>query len=104
MTGDLYTPTWWRGDLLRERAEAMGPAITRFAPGRHGTGLTDDLEVVADRLAKNNIIAYDHHYGLWYDRRRDDHLMVAALGVAKLLHPSTNNHLLVPEKALGGMA
>ena len=76
MTGDLYTPTWWRGDLLRERAESMGPAITRFAPGRHGTGLTDDLEGVADRLAKNNIIAYDHHYGLWYDRRRDDHLMV----------------------------
>ena len=76
LTGDLYTPTWWRGDLLRERAEAMGPAITRFAPGRHGTGLTDDLEVVADRLAKDNIIAYDHHYGLWYDRRRDDHLMV----------------------------
>ena len=76
MAGDLFTPTWWRGDLLRERAEAMGPAIMRFAPGRHGTGLTDDLEVVADRLAKNNIIAYDHHYGLWYDRRRDDHLMV----------------------------
>ena len=76
MTGDLYIPTWWRGDLLRERAKAMRPAITRFAPGRHGTGLTDDLEVVADRLAENNIIAYDHHYGLWYDRRRDDHLMV----------------------------
>ena len=27
-------------------------------------------------MAKDNIIAYDHHYGLWYDRRRDDHLMV----------------------------
>ena len=76
LTGDLYTPTWWRGDLLRERAEAMGPAITRFAPGRHGTGLTDDLEVVAGRMSRDDIVAYDHHYGLWYDRRRDDHLMV----------------------------
>lgn len=76
MTGDLYTPMWWRGDLLRERAKTMGPAITRFAPGRHGTGLTDDLEVVASRMARDDIVAYDHHYGLWYDRRRDDHLMV----------------------------
>jgi len=76
MTGDLYTPLWWRGDLLRERAKTMGPAITRFAPGRHGTGLTDDLEVVASRMAQDDIVAYDHHYGLWYDRRRDDHLMV----------------------------
>lgn len=76
MTGDLQTPMWWRGDLLRERAKTMGPAVTRFAPGRHGTGLTDDLEVVARRMAQDDMVAYDHHYGLWYDRRRDDHLMV----------------------------
>lgn len=76
VTGDLSIPMWWRGDLLRERAKAMGPAITRFAPGRHGTGLSDDLKVVAERMAKDNIVAHDHHYGLWYDRRRDDHLMV----------------------------
>ena len=76
MTGDVYRPMWWRGDLLRDRAKKMGPAITRFAPGRHGMGLTDDLEVVAGRMVRDNVVAYDHHYGLWYDRRRDDHLMV----------------------------
>jgi len=76
ITGDYYTPTWWRGKLNRKEAQAMGPAITRFAPGRHGTGLTDDLEVAADRMARDNVVGYDHHYGLWYDRRRDDHLMV----------------------------
>ena len=76
ITGDYYTPTWWRGDLQRERAKAMGPAITRFTPARHGTGLTDDLEVVAARMERDNLLGYDHHYGLWYDRRRDDHLMV----------------------------
>ena len=76
ITGKYYTPMWWRGKLQREPAETMGPAITRFAPGRHGTGLTDDLDIVAEGMAHDNIVGYDHHYGLWYDRRRDDHLMV----------------------------
>ena len=76
LTGDHFTPRWWQGNLQREAAEAMGPAITRFAPGRHGTGLTDELAEVAKYMTEKNIIGYDHHYGLWYDRRRDDHLMV----------------------------
>ena len=76
ITGSYYTPMWWRGKLQREAAETMGPAITRFAPGRYGTGLTDELETVAERFAGDNFVGYDHHYGLWYDRRRDDHLMV----------------------------
>ena len=45
-------------------------------PGRFGLGLTEDLTVVADDLASRGIASYEHHYGLWYDRRRDDHLMV----------------------------
>lgn len=76
IAGDYYTPLWWRGELQQESASHMGPAITRFAPGRHGTGLTDSLEAVAAHMAKENLVGYDHHYGLWYDRRRDDHLMV----------------------------
>ena len=27
-------------------------------------------------MAAKNIAVFDHHYGLWYDRRRDDHTMV----------------------------
>ena len=76
LTGEYYTPMWWRGALLAERAKSMGPAVTRFAPGRNATGLTDDLDSLAENLAINNVAGYDHHYGLWYDRRRDDHLMV----------------------------
>jgi hypothetical protein len=44
-------------------------------PGRVGTGFTDDLEQVADNMARDGLTVYDHHYGLWYERRRDDHTM-----------------------------
>ena len=76
LTGGHVNPTWWRGTLRPEDAEAFGPSITRFAPGRYDTGLTDELgDVVAGMLQRDQVV-YDHHYGLWYDRRRDDHLMV----------------------------
>jgi hypothetical protein len=75
VTGGRLTPTWWRGNIRPEDAPMMGPAITRFAPGRDGLGLTDDLTDVANRMTANRQVVYDHHYGLWYDRRRDDHLM-----------------------------
>jgi hypothetical protein len=74
-TGGYLDPTWWRGTMRPSEAQAMGPNISRFAPGRWGTGLTDELEAVADQMVRENIAAYEHHYGLWYERRRDDHLM-----------------------------
>src|SRR5690606_12202213 len=49
------------------------PHITRFVPGEKGLGLTDDLTEVAKYMTSNNILSIDHNYGLWYDRRRDDH-------------------------------
>jgi hypothetical protein len=76
ITGGHFTPQWWRGSLQPQQAATMGPAITRFAPGRIGVGLTDDLVEVSDEMLQRGIVGYDHHYGLWYDRRRDDHLMV----------------------------
>ena len=75
-TGRRFTPSWWRGSLVPQEAEAMGMNITRYAPGRFGDGRTNDLRDVADRLATSGTASYEHHYGLWYDRRRDDHLMV----------------------------
>ncbi|MCA9236350.1 MAG: hypothetical protein KDA44_12830 [Planctomycetales bacterium] len=74
--GKRLSPSWWRGSLRADEAPAMGPAVTRFAPGRWGLGLTDDLDAVAHGMVAGGFAAYDHHYGLWYDRRRDDHLMV----------------------------
>ncbi len=76
VVGGHLTPTWWRGTLIPEAAPEMGHAITRFAPGRTGAGLTDDLREVLTHMRANHLASYDHHYGLWYDRRRDDHLMV----------------------------
>jgi hypothetical protein len=38
-----------------------------------GPGLTDDLETVADAMVRAGVVTLRHHYGLWYDRRRDDH-------------------------------
>ena len=73
--GRTGTP-WWRGQVLPARAATAEDAITRFVPGRTGRGFTDDLAEVADRLVARNTVALEHHWGLWYDRRRDDHEMV----------------------------
>ncbi|HEX6962639.1 MAG TPA: DUF6298 domain-containing protein, partial [Lacipirellula sp.] len=75
-TGRRLSPSWWRGAMRPDEAPAFGPSITKFAPGRVGVGLTDDLAQVARHMGETGVAAYDHHYGLWYDRRRDDHLMV----------------------------
>ena len=52
-------------------APTFGPAITRFAPGRAGPGLTDHLEDVVTGLPPGGV--FYQHYGLWYDRRRVNH-------------------------------
>ena len=67
---------WWRGNLRPSEAPKMGPAITRFVPGRVGLGFTDDLQEVAQFMIENGHAALDHNHGLWYDRRRDDHTRV----------------------------
>jgi Family of unknown function (DUF6298) len=67
---------WWRGRLEPARTKEIGPALTRFAPGRTGTGLTDEPPAFAEEMARSNRPLIRHHYGLWYDRRRDDHQMI----------------------------
>jgi hypothetical protein len=74
--GRMITPKWWAGNIRPDEAPAFGPAITRFVPGRVGAGLTDDLPELAARMNRERAVAYDHHYGLWYDRRRDEHTQV----------------------------
>jgi len=76
LTGGHVNPTWWRGTIRPLDAPDFGPSISRFAPGRYGVGLTDEIAEVAHAMMQRRQVAYDHHYGLWYDRRRDDHLMV----------------------------
>src|SRR6185437_4440550 len=38
-----------------------------------GPGLTDNISDLIDEISQHNDVALDHHYGLWYDLRRDDH-------------------------------
>ena len=67
----------WKGQLSSRAAEDAGVSITRFAPGRKGAGLTEDLPELAARMRREGTPFYGGGPGLWYDRRRDDHLIAA---------------------------
>ena len=73
LIGGILEVTWWTGNIRPSEAPKYGPTLTRFAPGRTGRGYTDDLNELADEMVVRNQAALDYHYGLWYDRRREDH-------------------------------
>lgn len=76
VAGERLGTAWWRGTLLPARAAEVGAGVTRFVPGRVGPGFTDDLDELTDGMKAKGLVALEHHWGLWYDRRRDDHQMV----------------------------
>jgi len=76
VTGPRLVPPWWRGHMLPARARELQPSITRFVPGREGLPYTTDLSDLAARLDTEGRRVVEHHWGLWYDRRRDDHQTV----------------------------
>lgn len=63
--------SWFQAQMPPVLARTFGPALTRFAPGLNGVGLTDEIETVAAAMPPR--AAFYQHYGLWYDRRRVDH-------------------------------
>jgi hypothetical protein len=73
MTGRRQDVRWWSGGFRPLDREKATPHITRFVPGRSGAGLTDDLDVMTDAMLDRGQVVLEHNYGLWYDRRRDDH-------------------------------
>ncbi|MEH6306876.1 DUF6298 domain-containing protein [Olivibacter sp. CPCC 100613] len=73
LIGKRQEVQWWNGSARRYWLDKARPHITRFVPGQIGNGLTDDLNAVIDTLKHQQVIAFEHNYGLWYDRRRDDH-------------------------------
>lgn len=73
IAGKQTNVAWWRGSLLDKEVQKSTPHLTRFAPGRTGNGLTDKVSETVDYLSANNMVALEHNYGLWYDRRMDDH-------------------------------
>jgi hypothetical protein len=75
LIGNRRGINWWKGNTkpnFVSNSECV-PHITRWVPGRTGTGFTDDLQELTDSMVTQGIVATDHHYSLWYDRRRDDH-------------------------------
>lgn len=73
-TGAKHDISWWNGSVQPVYLEkTASPHLTRYVPSRVGTGLTDDIDSVAKWMKDNHIAAIDHNYGLWYERRRDDH-------------------------------
>lgn len=71
--GNRQGVPWWNGGVKGKEAQKASLALTRYVPGREGHGLTDNIEEVAANMKQRNIIGIEQHYGLWYDRRRDDH-------------------------------
>ena len=63
--------SFFQAQMVPALGPAFGPALTRFAPGLEGVGLTDDLDQLANSLTTGDFVV--HNYGLWYDRRRVDH-------------------------------
>lgn len=76
VAGKRTNVQWWSGGLQAKDIKDAIPHITRFVPGRSGRGLTDNLDEVVTEMKAGNTIALEHNYGLWYDRRRDDHQRV----------------------------
>jgi hypothetical protein len=64
---------WWTGSARPYGAVKAKGAVTRFVPGRTGEGLTDDLDALTDSMKYNRTVSLEQNYGLWYERRRDDH-------------------------------
>ena len=74
LTGNEYDIPWWSGRVKDNFAQRDArPAVTRFVPGREGTGWTDRIDSVVAFLHGQGYASLSHHYGLWYDLRRTDH-------------------------------
>jgi hypothetical protein len=73
MVGNYVETPWWSGKLRPSFLTKAKFALTRFVPDQEGTGFTDRVDSVIETMQKHHILAFDQHYGLWYDRRRDDH-------------------------------
>jgi len=73
--GRRQSVPWWTGGVEAKALEQAKDklSVTRFVPGRVGPGLTDEIEDVVETMKNKGVVALEHNYALWYDRRRDDH-------------------------------
>jgi uncharacterized protein DUF6298/collagenase-like protein with putative collagen-binding domain len=67
---------WWGG--YRKNSSwihqyKVRTALCRNAPGQVGPGFTEDLDRLTGAMVRYGYPGFEHNYGLWYDRRRDNH-------------------------------
>lgn len=73
MAGSFHRTPWWNGRTRYPYMAKADYAITRFVPGMEQRGGTDRIDSVIVNIENQNVVAWNQNYGLWYDRRRDDH-------------------------------
>ena len=76
LVGGRQTIRWWNGSIGFDQLATATDHVTRFVPDREGRGLTDRIDSVVTHMAMRGSLLLDHNYGLWYERRRDDHIRV----------------------------
>lgn len=75
--GESAGESWWKGDTSPATAEATtGSSVSKFKPGITGPGETEDLTQFAARIKSRNSLFIEVKPGLWYDHRRDAHIIV----------------------------
>ena len=73
LAGGKHQTPWWNGRTTDAAMSQAKPALTRFVPGQEGTGGTDRIDSVITYMQRTNTLLFSQNYGLWTDRRRDDH-------------------------------
>ena len=59
ITGGEYNIPWWNGRVKDNYVRREGrPAITRFVPGREGTGWTDRIDSVVNSFTRSFAITF----------------------------------------------
>lgn len=73
IAGGKYNTPWWNGRTRYPYMDKAAFAVTRFIPGMEQRGGTDRMDSVLAILDEQDVRVWNQNYGLWYDRRRDDH-------------------------------
>ena len=73
LVGNKHQTPWWNGRPTDAAMSKAKYALTRFVPGQEGTGGTDRVDSVIAIMQREHTLLFSQNYGLWTDRRRDDH-------------------------------
>lgn len=73
LTGARHNSPWWNGRVRYSDFPKRTYALTRFVPGMEQYATTDRVDSVVSWMTRSHTLIYAQNYGLWYDRRRDDH-------------------------------